>query len=228
MFWIEKMSNNVASKIASMQKMDKKQEQIIAYGAFNMFQMIWGIVLVVVFGIIFDVLIEALIISFTISFLRKYSGGVHASSPNICAIIGAATASGFALIINGIGDYFHIKLVVLIGVVCFVFSYYIIYKLAPVDSPAKPIKKVETRKRLKKNSVLVLHFLLAINIILLNIYWKFGSRYLLTSVLCICFGAVWQCFTLTNIGHLIMNKIDFFIRKIIFKFNIFGGEKNEK
>ena len=33
------------------------------------------------------------------------------------------------------------SLVILIGSIIFIWSYYIVYKLAPVDSIAKPIKK---------------------------------------------------------------------------------------
>lgn len=106
--------------------------------------MLYNILLVILFGRIFNVVIESLIVSFTISILRKYSGGAHSSSPGICLIVGTFIAVSIGLV-SKIGIDFNIN--ILIGIITFAWAYYIIYKLAPVDSPAKPIR---TEKKVKE------------------------------------------------------------------------------
>lgn len=221
MFVIEKISNNLAYKIASILNLDKDNQEIIAYGAFSFLQTLWAILFVLIFGLIFGVLIEALILSFTASFLRKYSGGAHASSPNRCAMIGAIVFSTLGIFVNKTSPLLTIKLAALTGLVCFILSYYIVYKLAPVDSPSKPIVKEKTKQRLKKSSLLVLHALIIIIITLIGLYYKLGDKILLISAQCISVGAAWQSLTLTSIGHSLMAGIDTFL-KIIFTF--LGGE----
>ncbi|MCY6354793.1 accessory gene regulator ArgB-like protein [Clostridium sp. ZS2-4] len=221
MFSIEKISNNLAFKIASLLKLDKDNKEIIAYGAFSFFQTLWAILFVIIFGLIFGVLIEALILSFTASFLRKYSGGAHASSPNICALIGAIAFCVLGIIINQTSPLLTIKLAALTGLVCFIFSYYIVSKLAPVDSPSKPIVKEKTKQRLKKSSLLVLHDLIIIVIALFGLYYKLEDKILLISAQCICVGAAWQSLTLTSFGHSLMTSIDTFFKNIA---TFFGGE----
>ncbi|MCY6484774.1 accessory gene regulator B family protein [Clostridium aestuarii] len=225
MFLIEKLSTNLASKISSTLALNKNNEEIIAYGAFAFFQMLWAIFIIVLFGIILDVLKESLIIAFTASFLRKYSGGAHANSPNRCAVIGAIVCDGLALAVNKTSNLVTIKLVIIIVIISFLFSYYIIYKLAPVDSSAKPIKKTETKQRLKRSSLILLHGFILMICILLILYYKLEIKYLLISVICVCLGITWQSFTLTHKGHFITNSIDIFLKNIS---NFIGGNKNEK
>ena len=78
---MEKLSNNIANKVALELSLDDDNREVIAYGTFALIQMLFSIILVFLFGLLFHVAFEALIISFTGSILRKYSGGVHASSP---------------------------------------------------------------------------------------------------------------------------------------------------
>lgn len=212
MFLIERISNKVGYKVASSLKLDKDQEEIIAYGAFCLMQVLWAIFWVVLFGTIFNVLTDALIITFTIALLRKYSGGAHFSSPNSCAIIGGVVCTTLALITDKILPLFNIKILIVLGAVCLMVSYFVVNKLAPVDSSAKPIRKVETRQRLKRQSILILNVLLIIMVILLFIYFRYNNSFSLESAESICIGIIWQVLTLTSIGHKIFNKIDNFLK----------------
>lgn len=221
MFLIEKISNKLSYKIASVLNLDKDNQEIIAYGAFSFFQTLWAILFIIIFGLIFDVLIEALILSFTASFLRKYSGGAHASSPNRCALIGAIVFSLLGIIISKTSPLLTIKLTISTGLLCFIFSYYIVYKLAPVDSPAKPIVKEKTKQRLKKSSILTLHGLIITVLGLLGLYYKLGYKILLISAQCISLGSAWQSLTLTSSGHSLMASIDTFLKNLT---TFLGGE----
>lgn len=209
---MERLANNIASRVAAELKLDKDNSEVVAYGAFAILQMLLSICLVIIFGLLFHVVYEALIISFTISILRKYSGGVHASSPAICNIIGTIVCVGLAIIISLlIGQVVNLNLVIILGVVIFIWSYYIIYKLAPVDSASKPIIKKEKRKRMKKGSIIVLSVYLFIAIFFITIYISMGRRNFLFYNLCLYSGIVWQATTLTAPSHLLIGKIDIFL-----------------
>ena len=206
---MEKLSNNIANKVALELSLDEDNRQVIAYGAFALIQMILSIIFVFLFGMLFHVAFEALIISFSGSILRKYSGGVHASSPWICNLIGIIICVGQAIIISLlISPAINLKLITILGVVTFAWSFYIIYKLAPVDSDSKPIVKKEKRNRMKKGSIILLSVYLIITVFLTMLYIRSGERNFLFYLLCLYSGTLWQVFTLTAPGHLFLGKVD--------------------
>ena len=209
---MEKLSNDIANKVASELSLDQNNKEVIAYGTFALMQMFLSIILVFLFGLLFHVAFEALIISFTASILRKYSGGVHASSPGICNFIGTIVCVGqsvlISLLMSSVGN---IKLIIILGTVIFIWSYYMIYKLAPVDSAAKPIVKEEKRNRMKKGSIILLSAYLIITVFFVLLYINSGGRNLIFYVLCLYSGILWQTFTLTSQGHLLVGKVDTFL-----------------
>lgn len=225
MFLIEKLSNDIAFKISSILKLNRNQKEIIAYGAFNFFQTIWCILLVLIFGIIFNVTFKAIVISFTISILRKYSGGAHSSSPNRCALIGAIVSVGLALFISCINSWINFQVVITIGIITFVVTYYTIYRYAPVDSPSKPIVKEVTKQKMKKKSIFIFNILVTIVIAFLVNYLIFGFKFLLPIITCVYVGVLWQVLTLTPKGYLVLLKIDVVLKCLTEKL---GGENNEK
>lgn len=213
---MENFSRAIANKIANELKLDNDNKEVIAYGIFALLDIIVSIILVGIIGALFHVLIEALIISFTIGILRKYSGGVHASSPISCTTIGTVICIGQALLITFvISSSINFKLISILGLICFTWSYYMINKLAPIDSASKPIKSPEKRKRMKKKSIIILIIYLVIEILdsFLYIYTKNGK--IKIYMLCIYGGVAWQIFTLTNLGHLIISNIDYLFNKVL-------------
>ena len=117
---MEKLCNNIANKVALELSLDQDNKEVIAYGTFALIQTFFSIIFVFIFGLLFHVAFEALIISFTAAILRKYSGGVHASSPGNCTFIGTIVCVGQAVLISLlINAVFNFKLVVTLGVVIF-------------------------------------------------------------------------------------------------------------
>ena len=213
-----KLANGIANKVASELSLDGNSREVIAYGIFALMQMFLSIFSVFLFGLLFHLAFEALIISFTAAILRKYSGGVHSSSPEICIFIGTIVCVGQAILIAILmGLIVNFKLVIILGVVILIWSYYIVFKLAPVDSIAKPIVKEEKKKRMKKGSIILLSVYLAITVFLILLYISSGERKLLFYALCLYSGILWQVFTLTTPGHLLIGKVDFFLNHIIKK-----------
>jgi len=211
------LSDKIALKIASELNLDQEKSDVIAYGAFAFIQIVLSLLFVIIFGFIFEILFEAITISFVSSILRKYSGGVHASKPSICIIVGTVMTIGIALLMCFISSYSNELANIIIGFVSFIWSYYIILKYAPVDSKAKPINTILKRKRLKKKSLIVLLVYFIIAILLIYTFYLTNNRVFLTYSMCIYGGLVWQVFNLTIIGHKVLNKFDALLVVILFK-----------
>ena len=220
---LELLSKNIANNLKRELDLDEDKRSIIEYGLFAFFHMGISILLVAIVGAIFNVMIEALIISFVVAILRKFSGGAHASTAINCAIVGVLVSVIPAYLIRNIN--FNSNYIISIGILLYIISFITIYKLAPVDSPNKPIKKAEKIKRLKRGSIIILSIYMII--VLFNIITTYVSKnnVLLLYSSCIYIGILWQVFTLTKFGHFIVNIIDSLFIKIL---NFRGRENNEK
>lgn len=204
---IEKLSTSIGNKITIVLEKDEEFEEVLVYGAINLFQTIYAILVVLLLGFIFGVFFEAFIISFIMAFLRKYSGGVHASSVNKCAIFGGILATSLALI----SKYILIKsfgFISLFAVAAFIFLYYIVYAVAPVDSLEKPIKNIEMRKNLKSGALKVISYFLLLSIILLIINYFKNNEVIFNLSYCILMGLLAQGFSLTKVGHKSVTLVD--------------------
>lgn len=222
MFIIERLSDYIAAKISKALDLDKDKKEVIAYGAFSLIQTIWSIILVMIFGAIFNVFWEAIFVSFSGALLRKYSGGAHATSPNRCAVIGVIVSVGSALILNKALFYISAIHIFIYACLVFVFTYYVIYKYSPVDTPNKPIVKEETKKRLRKSAFKMVHFYFIIIIILYIYYFKQKSYIGLKIISSISTGMLCQDITLISLGHYITSKLDIILKNI---FGLVGGGK---
>lgn len=220
---LELLSKNISNYLKRELNLDEDKRSIIEYGIFSLFHVMTSILLVVIFGFIFNVIIEALIISFTIAVLRKFSGGAHASTSTNCAILGGLISVIPAYIIKNIS--LNSNYIVITGVLIYIISIIIVYKLAPVDSPNKPIKKKEKIKRLKRGSIIIVSIYMIIVFINISINYIKDMNLLLLYSSCIYVGILWQVFTLTKYGHIVVNKIDSLLINI---FKLIGGKKNEK
>jgi accessory gene regulator B len=213
---MEKLTNNISGKIAAELNLDNDNKEVIAYGIFALMDISIAIILIIIFGIIFGVAIEALIVCFAGSILRKYSGGVHATSPGRCTLIGTIICIGQAILfLFLISPVITPRVIIFLGIGVFTLAYYLIFKLAPVDSPAKPIRTKKKKIRMKKGSIFVLSGYMLIVAINTYIYIFLGNEKFMVYSLCIYGGVVWQIFTLTALGHSTMNKIDTFLSEIL-------------
>jgi accessory gene regulator B len=217
---LELICKNISNNLKNQLNLDEDKTSIIEYGLFAFFHMSISILLVAIIGTIFNVMIEALIISFVVAILRKFSGGAHASTAFNCAVVGVLVSVIPAYITKNIS--FNNNYIIFIGILLYVISLIIIYKLAPVDSPNKPIRKEEKIKSLKKGSIIILStymIIVAFNVI---VYYIGKNEIFLLYSACIYIGLLWQVFTLTKYGHILVNIIDSVFIKI---FYMIRGEK---
>lgn len=215
----EKMAIKIGSNAKLFLNVSEDEEQIIMYGAINLFQITFAILWVIIVGLFFGVLYEALLFSITTSILRKYSGGVHASSPSRCIIIGTSVAVAAGIAIDNILYNLNISTALLISIAFITFAFRIVVKNAPVDSIKKPITNIEVKKQFKKKSIVVIFLFSFIIIILFILSKKYSELYYIKFMESISLGILWQTITLTKIGINLLNKVDF-----VLKYIIKGGE----
>lgn len=220
---LEIICKNISINLKNELNLDDDKASIIEYGLFAFFHISASILLVAAIGLIFNVMIEALIISFVVAILRKFSGGAHASTALNCAIVGVLISVLPAYITKNLN--LNINYIIFIGIPLYIILYIIVYKLAPVDSPNKPIKKEEKIKKLKKGSIILLSIYMIIVAFNISIYYISKNQVFLIYSACIYIGLLWQVFTLTKYGHILVNIIDSLFIKI---FQILRGGKNEK
>ena len=119
---IENISKLIAEKVSSELNYDNERKEIIQYGTYALIQTLISIISVLILGLVFNIALEALIFLFTASILRKYSGGAHSESSNVCTLLGIiiSICIGF-LIKSSFFAKMNFELVVFIGIVIFVF-----------------------------------------------------------------------------------------------------------
>ncbi|MBC2458239.1 accessory gene regulator ArgB-like protein [Clostridium beijerinckii] len=213
------LTEKIATKIGNNAKLflniNEEQEQIIVYGAINLFQMLFAILWVIIAGLLFGVFYEALIFSISASILRKYSGGVHASSPSRCVIIGTFSAALAGILINNIFYSINSINVAVISGAIIIFAFITVFRNAPVDSIKKPIRNIETRRQFKRKSIFTIFVFLFIIIILFMLNEKFSELYYIKLIESIGVGVLWQTITLTKNGINFLNKVDSALKYII-------------
>ena len=210
----EKIAIRIGNNAKLFLKVDEDQEQVIIYGAINLFQVIFAFLWVIIAGVFFGVLYEAVLFTVTVGILRKYSGGAHASSPSRCIIIGTILAVLAGIIINNVLYIANNYIVLLISVAFMIFSFMIVAKNAPVDSIKKPINNMEMRKQFRKKSIIVLSIYSIIIMILFILNKKYLELHYIKLMEIISLGVLWQTITLTKSGIRFLNKVDFVLKYI--------------
>ncbi|MHC6178730.1 accessory gene regulator ArgB-like protein [Clostridium sp. JNZ X4-2] len=214
MYLTERLAVSLGKKARTILNTDREKEQIIVYGAVNLLQTIFSILWVVIVGFILGVLYEALIFSASASLLRKYSGGVHASSPNRCIIFGTVVSAAAGLLVDRFLYIFSFSAVMGISLFCMAAAFIIVFLKAPVDSIQKPITNENMKKMFKKNSIMTIVIFSIIIIILCLFYNSSYKLYYLKIIGCISLGTLWQSMTLTDRGTAAFKKADLILKNI--------------
>lgn len=212
---IERISYNIALKIGSKTNKTNEEIEVINYGVFVIIHTIIALILTALTGYIIRKPIQIIIITIISASLKRYSGGVHATSPNRCLIIGILISLISVYISEILFKYNNSINLIIISLISIFLSIIIFYKKAPVGNKNKPLKKVETRNIMRKK----LFFLLKIyyiSILVFSIMILNGSltvKYV-KYIYCIQLGVLLQAFSITNIGEVIVLKLDEILNNI--------------
>jgi accessory gene regulator B len=179
-----------------------EQEEIALYGLRMIVYTATGLFSILFVGWLIGCFATTLTVAMTAAFLRLFSGGAHAKSPLTCTLLGMIMAPAFGKIAATSVPFFASSILALIIVAGLLPSLVLIWRLAPVDSPAKPITSPAERRKFRLLSLLAALSITA------------GQLFLLLKgeaaaiVLAASLGLWWQTFTLTGAGHRFATLLD--------------------
>ncbi len=205
---IEKVSLDLSSKLGM--KLEKSDEEIavLNYGLFMIIHTGIGILATIIVGILTGMIIEVMVISITSAFLKRYTGGVHASTPERCLTIGIILSLVLAFIVKNVIIEFDIEIIrILIGATL-IFTYFILYKYCPVASKNKPLKNESVRKKLRKKAFVLINIYTCIIVILYLLYINLNINTLKIILISCLIGIQLQAIMLTNIGDKFIKLVD--------------------
>ncbi len=178
------------------------EEEIALYGLQIIIYPLISFLSISLVGWLLGCLYTTLAATLTGAFLRLWSGGAHSRSPLTCTLLGAVVSPALgklSLVLAPLLNPFHLLLTVILGSLL---SLFFVWRLAPVDSPAKPLLSPQYRQRMRRLSINSVFFIAAVQIALLA---AAGAQ---AVVLAQSLGLWWQTFTLTRAGHRFATLID--------------------
>ena len=205
---MEKLSLNIAEAISKSLNYNNDKKEVIAYGLAAIFQMISIFIITFIIGLFAGFWIESMIIFMSVGLLRKATGGAHSQTFQGCMIISIFSIFFLSFLAHYlIPIHYNISNVFIpIVLIIYGFSFYIVYKLAPVDTPAKPIVKKEKIRMLRRKSftTLAIYFIISMTLIIFSDFYSKNVNISLS----FCLSTLWQVFTLTKSGSKIINLVD--------------------
>ena len=124
---IDKISLNLSTRLGDRLNKDEEEKAVLNYGLFMIIHTFIGIIITILVGLITGMIIEISLITITSALFKRYTGGVHASTPEICLIIGIILSLILSMVCRFISINTDINNIALIGIIIIVFSYYMIY-----------------------------------------------------------------------------------------------------
>lgn len=212
---IEKISLNLSDKLGTKLNKTSEEKAVLNYGLFVMIHTSIGVIITFFVGLITGMVLEMMIISITTAWMKRYTGGVHATTPERCAIIGVLLSLILSIVSRNLENTLNIEGLTILTIIILSFSYYIVYKKCPVPSKNKPLKKESTRKKMREKAFKLITIYLVLIILLSVIYAVFNVQGVKIIWISMLLGIGLQMFVLTNIGSKIINILD----------NIFNMEK---
>lgn len=205
---IENVSLNLSTNLGNKLNKDEEEKAILNYGLFIIIHTVIAIMITVLVGLITGMVIEILLITITSALFKRYTGGVHASTPERCLIIGLILSLIMSILCRLIVINIDINNIVLIGGIIIGFSYYMIYHKCPIPSKNKPLKNEKNRNRLKKKAIILLNIYIVLLIILYIIYYIIKLSIIKSIIVSFMLGLFLQMIVLTNIGTKVIKLLD--------------------
>lgn len=206
---MEKLAHSLSEIIALRLNYDEDKKAVIEYGLTAIFQIVSMFIVSSIIGLLAGFWIESMVIFLAVGLLRKSTGGAHSQTMQGCMIISVFSISFMAFIATYVIPLtFKTNKYILIPlfIVLFLFCIIVAYRLVPIDTPNKPITKIEKIKKLRRNtfSTLIAYFLISEILAILFI----DNVVLVDISIALCLATLWQVFTLTKIGHIVIGTID--------------------
>lgn len=155
---ISNIASKVVKKLIDNSVIADTEQELYVYGFFILISQILYFTLTIMFGILLDIVLKSVIFYVAFQFIRRYAGGIHASSELKCEI--ATTTSIFlCLLYTKLCETNNIQMPILVLTSIAAIS---IFVLCPLDTPEKPLTKEEYKYFRKISWVILLFIMLAI------------------------------------------------------------------
>lgn len=167
---ISKLASKVVKRLIDNSAIADTEQELYVYGFFILISQILYFTLTMIFGVLLDIVLESVIFYVAFQFIRRYAGGIHASSELKCEI--ATTTSIFlCLLCTKLCETNNIqKPILVLTSIATVF----IFVFCPLDTPEKPLTKEECKYFRKISWVILLLIMLTI-----CIGWYFKLEFLI-------------------------------------------------
>ncbi len=167
---IGKLASKVVKRLINHFVVADTEQELYVYGFFILISQILYFTLTTLFGILLDIVLESVIFYVAFQFIRRYAGGIHASSELKCEI---ATTTSIFLCLSCIKlcETTNIQIPILMLTII---STIFIFVLCPLDTPEKPLTK-EEYKYFRKISWLILILIM----LTICIGWYFKIEFLM-------------------------------------------------
>lgn len=155
---ISKLASKVVKRLVYRSVITDTEQELYVYGFFILISQILYFTLTMIFGVLLDIVLESVIFYVAFQFIRRYAGGIHASSELKCEI--ATTTSIFlCLLCTKLCETNNIqKPILVLTSITTVF----IFVFCPLDTPEKPLTKEECKYFRKISWVILLLIMLTI------------------------------------------------------------------
>lgn len=198
---VEQLAIDLSSKLGNKLNKSKEEIEVLKYGLFILLHTTMAILITAILGIITGTFLEIMIISITAALLKRYSGGIHASTPERCIILGLIMSSILSLICKFLVDTLDFNNLVIFSIISLSIVSYILYKKCPVGNKNKPLKKESIRRRLRKKTFKFMIFVCIIVLVLLFAHINKKLHFTNTIIVSIELGLILQVFGLTIVGN---------------------------
>lgn len=178
--------------------LSKEEEEVAVYSLEMIVYGGAGFLLVCVAGWLLKCLVATLIVLIVGMLLRSFAGGAHSSSPYVCVLISTVVVSLLGKLAVVGAPYISYPVLVLVIAGGFVVSLAVVWQLAPVESPKKPISSARHRRQLRLLSVVLVFLAVCVQVSLLLLSPLSQAA---VAILAIEAGLLWQTFSLTQAGH---------------------------
>jgi accessory gene regulator B len=207
-----KLSQIIARKIGDSLKLDDEKVAVMSYGLFGMLQVAVIFAASVIMGLIFGFFWEAMILFFSVGFLRRLIGGAHSQGLMSCMIISILSIAILSLLARYVLPAFGFVFAAAFSAFVYLSASCLIYKLAPVDSPNKPVRAPEKIKRLRKSSFAVMLSFILLTVAALILQYKGIET--APYIFALDLSVLWQSCMLTKLSHKLLSRFDRILKAV--------------
>ena len=154
---IGNLSAKIVKKLVDLSVISDTEQELYTYGFFILISHIMYLVIALIFGSLLGIVLESAVFYISFQFIRRYAGGIHASTETKCEIT-STLAIMLSIMVIKISYFYSITNAVLTAAAL---SAIVIFALCPLDTPEKPLS-TEEHKHFRKISLIILFIIVLV------------------------------------------------------------------